>query len=115
MSLVRSLLKPTIAKPTRATRTTITMMAMVIRLSLSRKSVLRWVDRDQYAGSPRAASASAAAPAAGEAATPAAAGRRALGGVVGGDGRVDGAAEVADHRVHVVSGVRARIRPGKVG
>ena len=34
MSLVRSLLKPTITKPTRATRTTITMMAMSILLSL---------------------------------------------------------------------------------
>ena len=30
MSLVRSLLKPTITKPTRATSTTITMMAMSI-------------------------------------------------------------------------------------
>ncbi len=41
MSLVRSLLKPTITKPTRATRTTITMMAMSI-CCLSLQWVLRW-------------------------------------------------------------------------
>src|SRR3954453_12642722 len=99
MSLVRSLLKPTVTKPTMATSTTITMMTMSIWLSLPRKfgAAFGWIGIS-VGWSPRAASAPAAAPAAGEAASPAAAGRRGLRGVVGRDGRVHGAAEVADHR-----------------
>ena len=70
------------------------------------------VGRAGIGRSPRPAASAAATAAAGEAAAPAAArGRRALGGVVGGDRRVDGAAEVVDHRADVVGGVRRRRTP----
>src|SRR4051812_9786638 len=99
-SAERSRLNPTIPKPAIARTMTPTMMVGSMRGGPSPVVCTSW-------RSPRAPATAAAPPPTGEAAAPAAAVR--LRRLVRRDGARDGRREVADHRVHVVTGAGAAV------